>query len=185
MHQLSVKLNDKLMPLDRGSVYEDPIDEILIENGLGFVDGGGTMLHENGEIEFIEIDVFIEVNDIDLAIKQTLIPSLEKIGAPKGSEILNLGTKEIRHFGKLEGIGYYLDGENLEPEVYKSYDINIVIDSLKTLIHFQSDYIRYWEGKKHTALYFYGQSFEQMKKKTKDYINQYPLLQNCIVKQIA
>ncbi|RXG11448.1 hypothetical protein DSM03_11162 [Leeuwenhoekiella aestuarii] len=36
-------LNDKIMPLDRGEIDEDPLEEFLKANGIGEVTGGGTM----------------------------------------------------------------------------------------------------------------------------------------------
>ena len=36
-----VQLNEKVMPIDRGIVYEDPIDEFLKERNWGEVTGGG------------------------------------------------------------------------------------------------------------------------------------------------
>ena len=33
-------LNDKVMPIDRGEIYEDPLDEFLQSNGIGEVTGG-------------------------------------------------------------------------------------------------------------------------------------------------
>ncbi|HET9277624.1 MAG TPA: hypothetical protein VFN95_05545 [Flavitalea sp.] len=37
------QLNEKVMPIDRGLVYEDPIDEFLKVNQYGEVTGGGTL----------------------------------------------------------------------------------------------------------------------------------------------
>lgn len=35
-------LNDKIMPIDRGDIYEDPLDEFLSKNNWGEISGGGT-----------------------------------------------------------------------------------------------------------------------------------------------
>lgn len=40
---LRVTLNEKIMPFDRGGVYEDPIDEILKGQNIGEVTGGVTL----------------------------------------------------------------------------------------------------------------------------------------------
>jgi hypothetical protein len=37
-----IELNDKIMPIDRGLTYEDPLDLFLKENLFGEVTGGGT-----------------------------------------------------------------------------------------------------------------------------------------------
>jgi hypothetical protein len=44
------RLNDRAQPLDRGELYEDPLDEILKTHDIGEVTGGGTQLGEAGEI---------------------------------------------------------------------------------------------------------------------------------------
>lgn len=38
------RLNVRAQPLDRGEVFEDPLEEILKASGAGTVTGGGTML---------------------------------------------------------------------------------------------------------------------------------------------
>ena len=51
------RLNARLQPLDRGSLYEDPLDAALQEAGIGRVTGGGTLMSEEGEIELCDIEV--------------------------------------------------------------------------------------------------------------------------------
>ena len=48
-------LNDKIMPLDRGEIYEDPLEEFLKANGIGEVTGGGTMQLKSGELEYCDL----------------------------------------------------------------------------------------------------------------------------------
>lgn len=43
----------------------------------------------------------------------------------------------------------------------------------------------YWEGPIYTALYFYGISFAEMKKKIEPFIATYPLCQKSRIEQIA
>jgi hypothetical protein len=60
-----IQLNEKIMPIDRGEIYEDPLDEFLQRNLYGEVTGGGTMQAKSGEIEFCDMEVLIyEGNDI-------------------------------------------------------------------------------------------------------------------------
>src|SRR5437773_2066473 len=51
------QLNARIMPINRGEQYEDPLQDALAQNGLGQVTGGGTMQSENGEIAYCGIDV--------------------------------------------------------------------------------------------------------------------------------
>jgi hypothetical protein len=76
------KIADPVMPIERGSKYEDPLDEALKKERLGEVTGGGSSLTKDRKIDWVGID--IEINDIKKGIpflKRTLL----KLGAPKES----------------------------------------------------------------------------------------------------
>ncbi len=178
-------LNDRVMPIDRGIIYEDPLDEIIIGNNLGEVSGGGTMQQESGEIEYCDIEIKLNGKDVDQNAISQIIEKLEEFGAPKGSFLHIEKTDEKLNFGKLEGIGIYLDGNNLPDNVYAESDINFIITEVHRLI--ETEYIvnRYWESENGTALYFYGESFEKMNAQIRELIESYPLCQNCVIKQIA
>ena len=51
------KLNARILPLDRGDRYEDPLIAALAENCYAEVTGGGTGQSENGEISYCGIDL--------------------------------------------------------------------------------------------------------------------------------
>ncbi len=178
-------LNDKIMPIDRGDVYEDCLDELLIEKNWGEVSGGGTMQKKTGEINFCDIEIKLNVSETDKNVINQIIEKLENLGAPKGSELTIEKTQEKISFGKLEGIGIYLDGKSLPENVYSECDINFVITEVHRLT--ETDYVinRYWENENGTALYFYGSSFEKMKNQIKELIENYPLCQNSKIVQIA
>ena len=178
-------LNDKIMPIDRGEIYEDPLDEYLIEKKIGEVSGGGTMQEKSGEIDFCDVEIKLNESEIEKDVINQIIKKLEDLGAPKGS-ILNIEkTEEKINFGKLEGIGIYLDGTNLPKNVYEECDINFVITEIHRLT--ETEYIvnRNWVNENGTALYFYGESFEKMKTQIKGLLDTYPLCENCKVEQIA
>jgi hypothetical protein len=178
-------LNDKIMPIDRGEIYEDPLDELLNSENIGEVSGGGTMQEKSGEIEYCDIEIKLNSSEIDKTVINKIIDKLEKLGAPKGS-VLNIGkTQEKINFGNLEGIGIYIDGINLPKNVYEECDINFVITEIHRLT--ETEYIinRYWESDNGTALYFYGQSFDKMKNQISDFVESYPLCKNCRIEKIA
>ncbi|HEY0656267.1 MAG TPA: hypothetical protein VGD65_24200 [Chryseosolibacter sp.] len=172
------------MPIDRGAVYEDPLTEYLQARNLGEVTGGGTMQHENGEIEFCDLEIQLKAAPEKTTIHQ-IITELERLGAPKGSTLLIESTGEKIAFGKNEGIAIYLDGVNLPENVYRECDSNVVFSELKKLTGDASQAERYWQGPTETALYFYGSSFEEMKSKSHGFMSQYPLCQNARVVQVA
>ncbi|MBF4696042.1 hypothetical protein [Fusibacter ferrireducens] len=179
-----VQLNDKIMPIDRGSRYEDPLDEFIRKKGYGEVTGGGTMQSNNKEIQFCDIEVRINQMSISNKILSEIIEKLEGWGAPKGSFIKSFNN-DIIQFGKKEGIAVYLDGKNLPSNVYQECDSNYVIEEISRLIESEDDIYRYWEGEVETALYFYVDSYDEAHKKIQEFIKSYPLCQNARVIQIA
>jgi hypothetical protein len=54
------RLNARLQRLDRGSPYEEPLDDALRRSKLGAVTGGGTLRDATGEIELCDIEVELE-----------------------------------------------------------------------------------------------------------------------------
>ncbi|AIN74095.1 hypothetical protein O8E88_002243 [Flavobacterium psychrophilum] len=178
-------LNDKIMPIDRGEIYEDPLDELLVAENIGEVSGGGTMQEKSGEIDYCDVEIKLNGTEIDRTVINKIIEKLENLGAPKGSVMNVEKTQEKINFGKLEGIGIYLDGTNLPKNVYEECDINFVITEIHRLT--ETEYIvnRNWENENGIALYFYGQSFDKMKTQIKEFVESYPLCENCRIEKIA
>ena len=73
---------DTVGPMERGSKYEDPLDDALRERDFGFTTGGGTQMDKSGDIAWIGID--IELRDLDGALTFTR-DRLREIGVPPGS----------------------------------------------------------------------------------------------------
>lgn len=180
-----VTLNDKIMPIDRGSVYEDPLDEFIRANGIGEVTGGGTMQHESGEVEYCDIEIRLNKDILSESQIKLVIEKLESLGAPKGSKLTIEKTGEKIEFGIKEGLGIYLDGVNLDEDVYKNSDSNVVVSEIKRLINDSSETVRYWMGQTETGLYFYSDSFDEMKDSIRSFINEYPLCKGARVERIA
>lgn len=182
---LTATINDKVMPIDRGMYYEDPIDEYLQAKQIGEIVGGGTFQEQSGELSQCDISMQINAADATEEIIQWIIDTLEKQGAPKGSVLKNENTQEERSFGKLEGLAIYLDGVNLPDEVYQTSDSNHVLSEIKRLTNDTSEALRHWQGPTETALYFYSDSFDQMNDAIQDFVNTYPLCKGARVVQIA
>lgn len=179
------QLNDKIMPLGRGEVYEDPLDEFLKQKGYGEITGGGTLQSQTGEIKYCDIEIKLPGKVIDRVILFDIIKQIESFGAPKGSKLLIENTKEEIAFGKLEGFGIYLDGVNLSDEVYKNSDPAALATEIRRLANIKSNEPRFWEGNTETALYFYGDSFEMMKNSIINFINTHPECENAKIQKIA
>ena len=178
-------LNDKVMPIDRGEIYEDPLDEFIQANGIGEVTGGGTMQLESGELEYCDVEIQLNSDEIDEDQIKNIIEKLEELGAPKGSKLTIEKTEQKIEFGKKEGLGIYLDGINLSDEVYKSSDSEALAVEIRRLAGIEDNTLRYWQGNTETALYFYGDSFEYIKNSINDFVSSHPECENCRIEQIA
>ena len=177
------RLNDRAQPMDRGELYEDPLDEVLKKLRAGSVAGGGTQLSEDKEVEFCEIEIAVRepATEIIPLIQQTL----EKLGAPKGSKLLLESPGEELSLGNNEGLAVYLNGTDLPDEVYAECDSNFVYSEFNRLLGAEGKVHSHWQSPTETALYMYGPSFEKMKDRLAEFLNSYPLCQRARVVQIA
>jgi hypothetical protein len=178
------RLNARILPLDRGEKYEEPLEEALAKHGLGEVTGGGTMHAESGEIDFCGID--IDLTDISKGVP-FVCDFLSQCGAPKGSklEFESDGKKTEVPFGTAEGIAVYLNGTDLPDEVYRDCDVNFVYSEINRLLGERGAIQGYWQGPTETALYLYGNLANEMRGLIAGFIAQYPLCQRARIVQIA
>ena len=169
------------MPMDRGGFFEEPIDYTLKQLGIGEVDGGGTLRDETGEVK--NCDVEIDLYEKSDANYDKLHSFIMFLGVPKGSFIISKNDK--REIGNLEGLALYLNGTDLDDEIYKSCDINFVISEIIRILGSEYKYHSYWQGAKETALYFYGKSFNKMNDLIIPFIKEYPLCIKSRIIQVA
>jgi hypothetical protein len=177
------RLNDRAQPMDRGELYEDPLDEVLQKHGVGTVTGGGTQLGKDNEIEFCELEIEIRgtAEESVALIKNTL----EELGAPKGSKLILDASDEGLPFGVNEGLAVYLNGTDLPDEVYAECDCDFVYSEFNRLLEPEGKVHSHWQGPTETALYMYGPSFASMNNRLSSFIRSYPLCQKARVVQIA
>ena len=182
---ISIQLNDRIGPIDRGLTYEDPLDDFLKRHRFGEVVGGGTFQDASGEIS--GCDIHIELNSLgnNKTSINLIISEAERLGAPAGSKIIFSQSGKEVSIGKLQGLALYLDGETLPNEVYSTSDINVVVAELSSALGYSGEADRNWQGAKETALYFYGESFGEMKARILPFISSHPLCQNSRIVQIA
>jgi hypothetical protein len=178
------QLNARIMPIDRGERYEDPLQEAFEDNGFGEVTGGGTMQSQEGEIEFcgIDLDLFDVPNGVPFACQ-----FLTDCGAPRGSKLQYewKGKKIEVPFGEAEGLAIYLNGTDLPQEVYQECDVNEVFAEINRLLGDHGAIQGYWQGPTETALYLYGDSADEMRKLISGFVIEYPLCQRARVVTIA
>lgn len=177
---LLLELNARFQPIHRFEL-EDALQEILEKKQLGEITGGGTAQNPDGEIEYCDIEIQLATEKSDDV--KWLADLLNSMGIPKGS-ILQ-GIEPPIEVGTLEGLAFYSNGVDLPAEVYQSCDINYVIEQMEQAMEGIGRMYSYWEGNSYTALYFYGSSFVEMKKRIEPFIAEYPLCQKCRIEQIA
>lgn len=173
---LVARLYEHIEPMDRGTRYEDPLDEALRERGLGEVTGGGSQLTESGEIEFADIE--IQVSDVDDALP-VIVSSLEASGAPTAAELMG-DDGVLRRFGRQQSLAVYLDGTTLPDEVYADLDFDDVIDRL-TMAAGDESFHGYWQGAEETGLFFFGPDAEAMLARVEPVLRALPIGQNARV----
>lgn len=178
------QLNARVMPIDRGERFEDPLGEGLEEQGLGEVTGGGTMQEADGEIEYCGIDV--DLVDLERGVP-FVCELLTRCGAPKGSKLTyELDGEQVEvPFGEAEGLAIYLNGTDLPAEVYATSDINVIYDEMNDLLGDEGEIQGHWQGPRETALYMYGKSFDEMASRLAKYLEVTPLCQRARVVRIA
>lgn len=172
------KINEKMMPVDRGERYEDPLADVLEKSEIGEVSGGGTMMTAENEIEYIGIDIdLVKLGNVPEYVAYVLT----ELGAPKGSELQYEvdGQATTLPFGECEGIGVYLNGSDLSDEVYEENDINDLWDELDEALGDVGDIRSYWEGPTETALYLYGDSAAEMRRLIEEIVGRHPLCERC------
>ena len=180
---IAITINARIQPIHRGEIYEDPLDKILAKSSAGEVSGGGTLQSQTGEIVYCDVE--IQVNNSSAETVELIRSSLEKIGVPKGSKIRVEATDTEIEFGSLEGLAIYLNGTDLDAEVYKNSDSNHVYSELDRLTQGTGKVYSYWQGPTETAFYLYGTSFSEMKIQISELVNNYPLCQKCRIEQTA
>lgn len=181
--RVTARLNSRLMPIDRGEVFEDPLDAAIKSADIGEVTGGGTELGENGEAAFCDVELkLFERTPENL---ERVVKALEKLGAPKGSKLLLEGSVREVEFGVNEGLALYLDGFELPDEVYETCDLDTIVEELNRALDGKGRYHGFWQGDRETAVYFYGPSFETMKAAVSPFVARYPLCRNAHVEKIA
>lgn len=177
---ITVRLNARLQPEHRHELFEDPLDALLENAGLGQLTGGGTALSDEGEVEYGDIEIALD----NPASLPAVIELLETLGAPKGSLIQREGVAD-QPFGVTEGLALYLNGTDLPDEVYEQCDSNYVFEQIVERIEGVGEICSWWQGPTETALYLYGVSFDALHERIAELVATYPLCQGARVLRTA
>ena len=176
-HVVIARFYEHIEPIDRGR-YEDPLQEALEKANAGQVTGGGSQLNELGGIEYAEVE--IELTNMDGAVS-TVTQTLEKAGAPKGSELIAAEDgRVLQTFGRNECLAIYLDGVNLPDEVYANLDFDAIVTEIGTAAGPDS-FHGFSQGNEETGLFFFGASADDMFARVEPVLRQLPIGQNARV----
>jgi hypothetical protein len=178
---LTVRINDKCEPIDRGDMYEDPLNDALEEKKLGEVTGGGSQLNDQYQVEYCELEVCI-TGDLDEA-KKVIIETLENNGLPKGSKII-LNDEETL-IGNHDVLALHFDNVNLPESVYEENNINNVLTEIEELLGDCGQRNSHTSSNEETVVYYGGVSFAIMKEKIEQYVASHPLCKNGKIEQAA
>ena len=179
MTELTIELNAKLQPKHRGEMFEEPLENVLLQTNAGELLGGGTLQSATGEIK--KCDITLGVNDDWI---EKILAYLQRIKIiPKGSKIIC--NQEITPIGQAEGLAIYLNGTDLPTKVYQTNDINELISELQDALGEKCFMFSWWEGGTETALYFYGESYLELYESVKHILDIHPLCKLSHTKQIA
>lgn len=182
VRELNLYLNMPLQPMHRHHL-EDELQKMLKKFDLGTVQGGGTMLNdEEGVIQSCDIEIDLYDNQ-DNSLEK-LVDIINKIGVSKASELSGKGITDPIPVGTLEGLAYYNNATELSEDVYKNNDINDVIEGMLSALKGAGALYSFWETDKWTILYFYGDSFEEMKRRIEPFIASHPLCQKSKIERL-
>lgn len=189
MTNLTINLNAKLQPVDRHE-FEDALQEVLEKFRIqARTTGGGTFQDLNGEV--LNCDIGLDISDDSEEGLKKIINVMQIMLAPLGSNLIIHSTNDdsenkIIPFGVHQGLGLYLNIKNLDTNIQKSCDIDYVYEEIEKLLgSFEVGHIAStWQGDEY-AFYLYGKSFDEMHKRIKPLLKEYPLCKNCKVVRIA
>lgn len=168
------------MPIDRGERYEDPLIEVLEDEGLGGACGGGSQMSDDFGIEYVDIEV--ELTDLKQGVP-LVVSTLEQRGAPKGSVVRfeYNGKRREKEFGIAECVAVVLDGTTLPDDAYEGSDINDMIQEMLDAIDDVGELRSWWEGPQDTVLYFFGLDAEEVWDALKPIVESADRCQNALV----
>lgn len=179
---LTLHLNARLQPMHRHPL-EDMLQEFLERENLGNVMGGGTS-QEPTHGEITSCDIEISLNDNSKESVDRLIEIIDYAGIPKGSTLLCTEPETRISVGNLDGLAYYYSG-NPEATGDGGCDINDIVKQMETAITDAGAIYSYWACDKWIAFYFYGGSFDEMKRRIEPVIENNRLTRVSRIEKIA
>lgn len=176
---VTIDMNARYLPIDRGEYVEDPLEKIVTELEIGSLDGGGTLAEKGKPVKRCDASFFITSDKLETFTE--IVKSFPPI--PKGSFLkyeTPSGDRVSIPIGTAECILVEFDN-TLNETVYKENDINnfieIIVDQLgENFVSFA-----YWNGQDATFAFFYCYSFIAAEPVVKALVESSPLGTNAII----
>lgn len=118
--------------------------------------------------------------------EQEFIELFKDLPCPKGSRLIY--GNEFEHeipIGNLEGLALYINATDLPNEVYETNSADDLAEQLCKALEGNFNIFGHSGGAKELGLFFYGNSFEQMKALIQPIVDANPLCQKCRIVQEA
>ncbi|MDQ0540950.1 hypothetical protein QF011_003528 [Curtobacterium flaccumfaciens] len=180
---LQVHLNSRLQPKDRGSIFEEPLNGLLVKHAPGSeVIAGGT-----------EFDVLKGPISCDLEVRiagkphvtaKVVIGILEDLGAPTGSWATLDGGGRM-HFGKWHGLALEIDGSTLPDEVYEQNSTHDLLKMINAVLPDEAGVHSSWIGLERTWIYYYGRNRDDLRAAIESIAQVHPLGRKHVIEQIT
>ncbi|MEJ8560464.1 hypothetical protein QTO30_03945 [Yoonia sp. GPGPB17] len=173
---LTIRLPLKIGPLERYEFWEEPLEEHLKSVGEGEVSGGGTMMDEDGEIQFSDLELALpDLSDDRLTQLETAMVAL---GAPKKTQFLNDDGNTLREFGTVCVVGVGLDGTGLPDSAYEDFDPDTFSDEIVAALGDGYSYGGSNAGERYTFFYYHGADDAVMEEKLRAVADSKPIGQS-------
>ncbi|MGH1369175.1 MAG: hypothetical protein ACRBCL_11220 [Maritimibacter sp.] len=173
----------QICPIDRGTFFEDPLNAALESKGIGTVSGGGTLMGTDGFAQHVDLE--LRLTDTSEGALDFVVQTIEDLGAPKGSTLLNDDAKSLRQFGRMEITAISLNGQDLAPEVYESFDSDVFVQTLASALKDAGRYQGHFIGPKWARFFFAGPSYRDMEAVLTPLVTQAAIGEGCEVFQLA
>lgn len=158
-------------PMDREYI-EEPLEIAVTNMGIGFVDGGGTLLDQEGRIEYCDVTFLIKPEGIAPFIDAAnRCPTV-----PKGSEVFYLeGETPITvPVGTAECLALHLSNQ-LDEHVYEENNINDLIENIQDAMADNCVAFTHYQSEDVTSLYFYCKSYADAEVAISSIVGNHPL----------
>lgn len=180
---MTIRLPLKIGPLERGDLWEDPLSDLIEPDEIAEVSGGGTMMSEDGGIEYCDLE--IELADLSDDRLDRIQAAMIEVGAPKGTKFVDDDGAIIREFGTVCVVGIGLDGGGLPDSAYEGFDPDKFNEDILAALGDGHSYGGSHAGKRYTYFYYHGPDGSAIETKLRAFAADKPICQGAKYDHLA